>query len=86
MNLSLRPDVTATDTDDGLILLDQRNGRYWQLNPTGAAVLRELLDGHSLQEAADGLARRSPKSAGRALADVQALVEALRGARLVAAS
>ncbi len=47
MTLTLKPDVTATDTEDGLVLLDQRSGRYWQLNRSGATTLRLLLDGHT---------------------------------------
>jgi hypothetical protein len=33
MPLRLRPDIATADTDDGLVLLDERTGRYWQLNP-----------------------------------------------------
>ncbi|USA02001.1 hypothetical protein NCG97_17145 [Streptomyces lydicamycinicus] len=36
----------STDTDDGTVLLNERTGRYWQLNATGGQVLRQLLDGH----------------------------------------
>jgi hypothetical protein len=44
MTVRLRADMSATDTDDGPVLLDERVGRYWQLNRTGAFVLRLLLD------------------------------------------
>lgn len=44
MTLALTPDVTLTDVENGLVLLDQRNGRYWHLNGTGATALRMLLD------------------------------------------
>lgn len=37
--------VTACATEDGMVLLDERIGRYWQLNITGAAVVAALLDG-----------------------------------------
>ncbi|MEV0500671.1 lasso peptide biosynthesis PqqD family chaperone [Streptomyces spectabilis] len=83
MTFALKPDVTATDTDDGLVLLDQRSGRYWQLNRSGATTLRLLLDGHTPEEAADRLARHHPDAAGRALTDVQTLLAALDRARLV---
>lgn len=32
MPLRLRPDIATANTDDGLILLDERTGRYWQLS------------------------------------------------------
>ncbi|MFJ7418791.1 lasso peptide biosynthesis PqqD family chaperone [Streptomyces uncialis] len=86
MSLTLRTDVTATDTDGGMVLLDQRGGRYWQLNPAGATVLRLLLDGRSPQEVAERLARDSSVAAERALSDVRTLVDALSEARLVVAS
>ncbi|HEV7451226.1 MAG TPA: hypothetical protein VGO16_07530 [Pseudonocardiaceae bacterium] len=37
MTLQLRADVSTADTDDGLVLLDERAGRYWQLNYQQAA-------------------------------------------------
>ncbi|GGO87593.1 lasso peptide biosynthesis PqqD family chaperone [Wenjunlia tyrosinilytica] len=83
MTLALTPDVTATDTDDGLVLLDQRTGRYWQLNRTGATTLRLLLDGLSPEDAASALTAHSPDAADRALTDVRTLLDALRAAHLV---
>ncbi|MFF9898139.1 lasso peptide biosynthesis PqqD family chaperone [Streptomyces longispororuber] len=83
MTLALKPDVTATDTEDGLVLLDQRSGRYWQLNRSGATALRLLLDGHTPEETAARLTRRHPDAAGRALTDVRTLLAALDRARLV---
>ena len=56
--MRLHPDVSTTDTDDGTVLLDERTGRYWQLNNTGAHVLRELLDGHQPADIATALASR----------------------------
>ncbi|MER7922642.1 lasso peptide biosynthesis PqqD family chaperone [Streptomyces sp. NPDC096057] len=83
MTLALKPDVTVTDTEDGLVLLDQRSGRYWQLNRSGATTLRLLLDGRTPEETADWLTRHHPDAAGRALTDVRTLLAALDRARLV---
>jgi hypothetical protein len=83
MAFVLLPDVTAAEADDGLVLLDQRNGRYWQLNGTGAATLRLLLDGYSPEAAAARLAREFPEASERAHADVRALLDALLNAHLV---
>lgn len=85
MTIVLGPDVTAADVDDGLVLLDERSGRYWQLNRAGAATLRLLLDGSSPDEAARTLTRDTPGAAGRARTDVQKLVASLVEARLVVA-
>lgn len=86
MILTLPPDVTTADTGEGLVILDQRNGRYWQLNRTGAAILRLLLDGNSPEQAAARLAEKAPVPAERALTDVRSLVDALSSARLVVAA
>lgn len=58
MPLRLRAEVDLTDTDTGVVLLDERTGRYWQLNLTGAHVLRRLLAGHDLAQVARELASR----------------------------
>ncbi|MEU3875745.1 MULTISPECIES: lasso peptide biosynthesis PqqD family chaperone [Streptomyces] len=73
-----------TDTDDGMVLLDEATGRYWQLNSTGAFVLRALLAGSGPREAARGLGERHPGlGAERAATDVAALIASLHAARLV---
>jgi hypothetical protein len=83
MTWRLRADVSTADTDDGMVLLDERAGRYWQLNATGALVLRKLLDGAAPHQVAQTLADRHPVSSEQAAADVAALVERLRTAGLV---
>jgi Coenzyme PQQ synthesis protein D (PqqD) len=85
MTYVLPPDVTATDIEDGLVLLDQRTGRYWQLNRSAATTLRLLLDARSPAEVAAELTRGCPQQATRALADVETLMTQLRAARLVQA-
>jgi asparagine synthase (glutamine-hydrolysing) len=83
MTVRLRTDVSTTDTDEGLVLLDERAGRYWQLNPTGALVLRLLLHGATPQQVAQTLADRYAVSAEQAAADVAALLQRLHTAGLV---
>jgi hypothetical protein len=34
MTMQLRADLFTAYTNDGMVLLDERAGRYWQLNPT----------------------------------------------------
>jgi hypothetical protein len=83
MALSFPPDVTTVDTGDGLVLLDEKKGRYWQLNGAGAAAVRMLLDGDPPPVVAARLAGDFPGASQRALADVESLISALTRARLV---
>ncbi|HEY6422606.1 MAG TPA: lasso peptide biosynthesis PqqD family chaperone [Pseudonocardiaceae bacterium] len=86
MPLRLRPDIATTGTDDGLVLLDERTGRYWQLNSTGAHVLHALLEGHHPDHIAADLATRYRIDVQRARNDVTAITDHLRVAKLVASS
>lgn len=86
MPLRLRPDIATADTDDGLVLLDERTGRYWQLNRTGTHVLRALLDGHHPDRIAQDLATRYHIESHQAQHDVTAIIDRLYAANLVAPS
>jgi hypothetical protein len=77
MTLTLAPDVVPTDTKDGTVLLDERHGRYFKLNTTGTLVLRALLDGADLDEAADLLRQRYGIEPEQAQTDVTGLVTTL---------
>ncbi|WP_413757338.1 lasso peptide biosynthesis PqqD family chaperone [Streptomyces sp. MMBL 11-3] len=79
----LRPDVVCCPTQDGMVLLDERDGRYWQLNGTGAVVVQALLGGAAPDQVADRLAATRPVDRERAAADVAALLEGLTRAGLV---
>ncbi|MDH6453366.1 MULTISPECIES: lasso peptide biosynthesis PqqD family chaperone [unclassified Streptomyces] len=83
MKLTLARDVTLTVVDTGAVLLDGRRGRYYQLNHSGAGVLRQLLDGDAPDTAAAGLCAAAPVSDAQARQDVQALIDALSAAHLV---
>jgi hypothetical protein len=83
MSLRLSADVATADTDYGTVLLDQRSGRYWQLNPTGALIVRRLLEGDTPAQAAAALTEEFTVEIDDALADVEELVEQLRAAGLV---
>ncbi|GAB2882238.1 lasso peptide biosynthesis PqqD family chaperone [Streptomyces mayteni] len=83
MTFALAPGVSVADTENGTVLLDERNGRYWMLNRTGAVVLRCLLDGESPEEAARTLLRRFPDTPQQATDHVDGLLEALRTAKVI---
>jgi hypothetical protein len=77
--------VSVATTDYGAVLLDQRRGRYWQLNPTAATAVTALAAGGTTSEAVARLQREYAVDAERAAADVAALVDELRRARLLEA-
>ncbi|GAA3155378.1 hypothetical protein GCM10017687_86690 [Streptomyces echinatus] len=81
--MRLHPDVISTVTDDGTVLLNERTGRYWQLNNTGARVLQGLLDGREADGIAAALADRYGIALQQAERDVTAVIERLSGAKLV---
>ncbi|MFH8662185.1 lasso peptide biosynthesis PqqD family chaperone [Streptomyces afghaniensis] len=83
MTWSLAPDVSATETDDGMVLLQETTGRYWMLNDTGATMVRLLRQGKDVQDIVDELTTRFPQDATRIAADVGVLLEQLAQARLV---
>ncbi|MFI1969678.1 lasso peptide biosynthesis PqqD family chaperone [Streptomyces cinnamoneus] len=79
----LRQDVSAVEVEDGMVLLDERTGRYYQVNGSGAVVLGALLGGGGEEEAADALTERYDVDRERALADVGRIVGQLRATGLV---
>ncbi|MCP2166320.1 lasso peptide biosynthesis PqqD family chaperone [Goodfellowiella coeruleoviolacea] len=86
MPLRLHPDVTITDTADGTVLLHGRTGRYYQLNPTGAAVLHRLVAGEEPDRIAHRLAEHHRIDPDQAHRDVTAVLTQLLAATLVVRS
>ena len=84
--MRLHRDVSVTDTDDGSVLLQQRTGRYFQLNVTGSRVLRRLLDGETPENIAADLASTYGIDRKRADQDVGAVIQQLKTAELTEAS
>ena len=84
MTLKLRNGVSTADTDYGIALLDEDSGEYWNLNPTGALVLRTLLEGGTSTDAVQALVERYDVDADSASRDVQDLLGGLHSAGLVA--
>ncbi|SER65016.1 Coenzyme PQQ synthesis protein D (PqqD) [Lentzea xinjiangensis] len=83
--MRLRDDISVADTDYGQVLLDERTGHYWQLNPTGVVVVRALLDGADEDAAVTALTSAYDVDEARAREDVSVLVAGLRTAGLVTA-
>jgi len=83
MTYTLPPDVTATRTEGGMVLLQETTGRYWMLNGTGAAVVQLLSEGKTVPDIVEELGSRFGQDPERIAADVRALLEQLGKAKLV---
>lgn len=83
MALKLRSGVFEAETEYGLVLLDGDSGEYFDLNPTGALVLRTLLTGATAAQAAQALTEEYAVGLDDATQDVRELLAHLRTARLV---
>lgn len=82
MALKFGADVSTAETDYGTVLLDERSGHYWELNPTGTLVVRTLMAGGDELAATDALVAEFDIDRTRATKDVAALVSELRASGL----
>ncbi|MBL1083894.1 lasso peptide biosynthesis PqqD family chaperone [Streptomyces actinomycinicus] len=82
MPLRFGDNVSTAETDYGTVLLDERAGTYWELNPTATLVVRTLLDGGEETDAAAALAREFDVDRAQARLDVETLVRELRNSGL----
>ncbi len=80
---ALADGVSTADTDYGLVLLHLASGEYWNLNPTGATVLRALLESGRVDAAVDALTHAYDIDRETAEADARAVVADLLSARLL---
>jgi hypothetical protein len=81
--LKLRSGVFTADVEYGKALLDEDRGIYWNLNPTGAIILRTLLDGGTVEQAVEALTDEYEVDHDSARRDVEELLHDLRSAKLV---
>ncbi|MER8161234.1 lasso peptide biosynthesis PqqD family chaperone [Streptomyces sp. NPDC094472] len=82
--IALSPFVTMVESEDGLVFLNKRTGRYWQLNGTGSEVVRALLSGETVESAASRLQEKYPDASDQTVSDVHTLVRQLQAAKLLA--
>ncbi|MFF4509336.1 lasso peptide biosynthesis PqqD family chaperone [Streptomyces sp. NPDC001401] len=82
MPLRFGENVSTAETDYGTVLLDERAGAYWELNPTATLVVRTLLAGAEEADAAAALAQEFDIDQAQALQDVETLVRQLRSSGL----
>ncbi|MFT2016748.1 lasso peptide biosynthesis PqqD family chaperone [Streptomyces sp. 796.1] len=76
------PDVSLAETEYGTVLLDERAGTYWELNPTGALVVKSLVAGGDEADAVAAVTAEFDIDPDRAEQDVAALVQELRASGL----
>jgi hypothetical protein len=74
--------VSTAETDYGTVLLDERAGDYWELNPTGSLVVDTLMRGGDEAAAVAALADEFDIDPTQAKQDVEALVKELRASGL----
>lgn len=80
---TLAADISTAETDYGVVLLDQKSGAYWNLNPTGALVLRTVLGGGGLDGAVAALVREYQVEKEIAVEDVREVVGSLVQAKIL---
>ncbi|WP_093797096.1 lasso peptide biosynthesis PqqD family chaperone [Streptomyces sp. Wb2n-11] len=78
MALKFGVDVSTAETDYGTVLLDERAGEYWELNPTATLVVDTLMAGGDEADAVAALTDAFDITPERARQDVDALVQQLR--------
>ena len=79
-----RPNVEAVIDDDGAVLLDVQDGKYYSLNPLGAAIWRDIQARRTRDDIVTDLGRRydTPSLAH----DVDAFIGSLCRLQLVEAA
>ncbi|MFF5481023.1 lasso peptide biosynthesis PqqD family chaperone [Streptomyces sp. NPDC012935] len=82
MPLKFGANVSTAQTDYGTILLDERAGEYWELNPTATLVVDTLMAGGDEAAAAAALSDKFDIDLVQAKQDVNALVQQLRASGL----
>ncbi|MFD0312672.1 lasso peptide biosynthesis PqqD family chaperone [Streptomyces flavalbus] len=82
MPLQFAAHVSSAKTDYGTVLLDERGGEYWELNPSASLVIGVLMAGGDESAASGALMAEFDVDAESAERDVAALVRQLRASGL----
>jgi hypothetical protein len=81
---SLAKNVAMTYAEIGAVILNERTGRYWLLNDTGATVMSTILSTGSIEHAVEALDSRYHGVAREQIEhDARSLVAQLQTAGLV---
>ena len=79
----LRDNISTAEVEYGTALLDEDQGQYWNLNPTGALILQTMLAGGTVEQAAQAVAEQYAVDLKTARLDAQQLVDELCSAGLI---
>lgn len=82
-DMRLQKYVSLTDTEEGAVLLNEKTGKYWQLNRSGARTVRALIAGHTIEEIGRDWATNYAMELDEVTTHLADLVEQLRQAKLV---
>ncbi|MFG3436104.1 lasso peptide biosynthesis PqqD family chaperone [Nonomuraea sp. NPDC047897] len=74
---SFHADVSYATTDYGIVLLDERKGKYFHLDATSGVIIGSLDAGLGVEDAVRNLAERFDVGKDRARNDVLALIKVL---------
>lgn len=81
--MKLRKGIAVTTTEYGGVLLDEKDGSYWQLNDTGVIVVGTLASGHTPEIAVERILADFDVERAEAEADVAELTRQLVEARIL---
>lgn len=80
---ALRDSLVITETDYGAVLLDMKDGSYWNLNHTGVIVVNTLREGGSAADSATAICQHYDIDPDEAERDVTDLLDQLRQAGIL---
>jgi len=81
--VSIDAEVVANDVGDGVVLLDLRTSKFFQLNPVGSFVWQQLKSPRSIRDIEAAVCAEFTVNPERCSADIGRLVEKLHDAGLV---
>ncbi|MEW2189790.1 lasso peptide biosynthesis PqqD family chaperone [Streptomyces microflavus] len=81
--MKLRKGIAVTTTEYGGVLLDEKNGSYWQLNDTSIIVVETLAAGRTPEAAVERIVAEFDVERAEAEADVAQLTQQLVEAKIL---
>ncbi|XQE90663.1 lasso peptide biosynthesis PqqD family chaperone [Streptomyces microflavus] len=81
--MKLRKGIAVTTTEYGGVLLDEKDGSYWQLNDTSIIVVETLATGQAPEAAVERIVAEFDVERGEAEADVAQLTQQLVEAKIL---
>ncbi|MFF0054939.1 lasso peptide biosynthesis PqqD family chaperone [Streptomyces microflavus] len=81
--MKLRKGIAVTTTEYGGVLLDEKDGSYWQLNDTSIIVVETLAAGRTPEAAVERIVAEFDVERAEAEADVAQLTQELVEAKIL---